>query len=211
MAKDKYIGPLVKKYGSCRIRLRKKSEYFEDLVDAIVQQQLSMKAAASIFNRIKEKISDKGDSKRPNRHRWRVEKTLNVKVTPDKILALTDKELRGCGLSFAKISYIKDLSQRVLDGRLEVDKLHRLVDEKVMQELVAVKGIGRWTAEMFLMFTLARPDIFPVDDMGIRKGIVKLRPAFAKASARQVERFAERWKPFRTIASWYLWRSLENK
>lgn len=202
LSKDKYIGPLLKKYGACKIRPIDKKDYFKDLVDAIVQQQLSLKAAATIFERIK--------------------KALGGKVTPERILRKKDETLRACGLSYSKIKYIKDLSSRVsAKGRssagrkngehLDLSKMDMLPDEKVMEELIEVKGIGRWTAEMFLMFALARADIFPVDDLGIRNGMAKLKPSFAKASEAQVAKFAEaHWKPFRTIASWYIWRSLEN-
>jgi len=201
LLKDKYIGPLVKKYGKCKIRPIDQKDYFKDLVDAIVQQQLSLKAAATIFGRIT--------------------KELGGKVTPERILRKKDETLRACGLSYSKIKYLKDLSSRVSakgrssSGRkkgeyLDLSKLDKLSDEKVMEELIAVKGIGRWTSEMFLMFALARPDIFPVGDMGIRKGVLLLRPSFAKATEGQVEKFAERWKPYRTVASWYIWKSLDN-
>src|SRR3989337_974141 len=120
LAKDKYIGPLIKKYGSCRIRPRDKSYYFEDLVDSIVQQQLSMKAAASIFERLKEKLVDKNDSKKSQKHRWRKHSTKNIKITPGKILTLSDSQLRQCGLSFAKIKYVRDLAEKVKAGQIEI-------------------------------------------------------------------------------------------
>lgn len=209
LLKDKYIGPLIKKYGHCKIRPRDKKYYFEDLVDSIVQQQLSMKAAASIFERLKEKISDKNDSKKSRKHRWRNRSTSNIRVTPEKILFLSDKELRGCGLSFAKARYLKDLSYKVISNNLKVTRLDRFSDEEVMKELITVKGIGRWTAEMFLMFTLARADIFPVDDLGLRNAFKKL--VKKDMESKKIEKFVERWRPYRTIASWYLWATLENK
>src|SRR6185369_773960 len=95
-------------------------------------------------------------------------------ITPDRILAVSDQDLRNCGLSWAKVSYVKDLAQRTQDGRLKTEILNKLTDEEILKELTAVKGIGRWTTEMFLMFTLARPDIFPVSDLGIRNGLTKL-------------------------------------
>lgn len=188
LSKDKYVGPLVKKYGPCTLKPRKKSEYFEDLVDAIVQQQLSLAAAATIFKRVKE--------------------NLGGEVVPDKILRKRDETLRKCGLSYSKVSFIKDLSKKVKSGELKLNKLAKLSDEEVMEELVAVKGIGKWTAEMFLMFALGRPDIFPVDDMGLQNAFKKLTKRNMKPE--KMERFAFRWKPHRTIASWYIWRSLEN-
>ena len=188
LAKDKYIGPLIRKYGHCKIKPGRKKGYFTDLVDAITSQQLSGKAAATIFNRLKEKCGGI--------------------ITPEKLIHLDKEELRGCGLSYAKCSYVKDLAEKVISNKLKVAKLDKLEDEKVMEELIAVKGIGKWTAEMFLMFSLARPDIFPVDDLGIRKGVEKLLGKYLKTD--KLAKFALRWKPYRTIASWYIWRSLEN-
>lgn len=200
LSKDKYIGPLIKKHGPCKIKPRKKEEYFVDLVDAITSQQLSGKAAATIFNRVKEKCSGE--------------------ITPEKLIKLKTEQLRGCGLSYVKCSYVKDLATKVKSSKLKIKSLDKLPDEEVMRELIAVKGIGKWTAEMFLMFSLARPDIFPVNDLGIGKGlrllvasgsgrITKLLIKFSKAT--DLLKFSERWKPYRTVASWYIWRSLENK
>ena len=188
LAKDKYLGKIVKKHGPCTLRPTKKSKYFEDLVDAIVQQQLSLTAAATIFKRIKE--------------------SLDGEVAPDRILRKRDETLRKCGISYSKVSFIKDLSQKVKSGELKLDKLAKLTDSEVMEELIAVKGLGRWTAEMFLMFALARPDIFPVDDIGLQNAFRKLTKKKIKPD--KMEKFALRWKPYRTVASWYIWRSLEN-
>lgn len=181
LSKDKFIGPLIQKWGHCIIKPIKKEKYFEDLVDAICSQQLSGKAAKTIFGRVK---------------------ICLTKITPQNILLKTDKELRGCGLSWAKVSYIKDLASKVKDKSLQMEKLNNLPDEEVVRELVAVKGIGRWTAEMFLMFSLGRPDILPNDDLGINKALKNLKIT---------SKDTEKWKPYRTVASWYLWRSLENR
>lgn len=181
LQKDKYIGPLIQKWGSCTIKPISKSKYFEDLVDAICSQQLSGKAAKTIFGRFK---------------------NLLIKVTPGNIISKTDQELRNCGLSWQKVSYIKDLAIKTANGELQIEKLDKLSDEKIIAELVKVKGIGKWTAEMFLMFSLARPDILPKDDLGINKALKSL-----KISAKDTDK----WKPYRTVASWYLWRSLENR
>jgi DNA-3-methyladenine glycosylase II len=180
--------------------------YFEDLVDSIVQQQLSIKAAATIFERLKTAVADGDDSTKSQKHRWRKRRTRNIKLTPEKILAIKDTKLRESGLSNAKVGYVKDLAERVSSDKLQVTSLSKLSDEEVIRELVAVKGIGRWTAEMFLMFTLARPDIFPVDDLGLRNAFKDL---IGEMESKEVEKFALRWKPYRTIASWYIWRSLE--
>jgi len=180
LKKDKYIFPLIQKWGSCTIKPIKKSLYFVDLVEAITNQQLSGKAASTIFGRVKALC--KGD------------------FSPESILNLSEAELRGAGLSFAKIKYVKDLASKVKSDELQIHKLDKLSDEEVIKELVVVKGIGQWTAEMFLMFALARPDVFPKDDLGINKAMKKLKP-----------KNSDRWKPYRTVASWYLWRSLENR
>lgn len=190
LVKDKYIGPLVKKWGSCTIKPIKRSLYFEDLIDAITSQQLSGKAALTIFGRVKDLC--KGS------------------ITPEAVLVLSKAKLRGAGLSFAKVSYIKDLASRTKKGELKIHRLGGLSDEEVINELVAVKGVGRWTAEMFLMFSLARPDIFPVDDLGIKKGFEKVTGK--KWDKIKSANFAQKaWSPYRTVASWYLWRSLENR
>jgi len=190
LLKDKHIAPLIKKWGSCKIKPIKKSLYFEDLVDTICSQQLSGKAATTIFDRLK--------------------MTLSGKFEPVQVLKTNDQRLRDCGLSWGKVKYVKDLAFHVKEGKLKLSKLDKLPDEEVINELVAVKGIGRWTAEMFLMFSLARPDIFPIDDLGIKKGFEKV--VGKKWDKVESAKFAEKnWKPYRTVASWYLWRSLENR
>ena len=210
LLKDKYIAPLVKKYGHCTIKSRNKKYYFEDLVDAITQQQLSMKAASSIFNRLKEALATQNEtaSKNSVEHKWRESRTLNVEITPETILRLKEDDLRGCGLSRAKVFYLRDLSEKALNGELQVKNLDKLPDEEIIKKLVTVKGIGEWTAHMFLMFTLGRPDIFPSGDLGLRNAFEKI--VKKGQDRKQMEKFAERWKPYKTVASWYLWRSLEN-
>ena len=188
LLRDRYLGLLIKRYGPCKIKPSKRTDYFLDLVDAIVSQQLSGKAAATIFGRVKEGLG---------------------KVVPAKILSTPDAKFRGWGLSRQKTSYLKDLAQKVKEGDLKIEKLDKLPDEEVMEELIAVKGIGRWTAEMFLMFSLARPDTFPIDDLGIQKGIAKLLKK--EISPQKMANFAERWKPYRTAASWYVWKIVDNK
>ena len=218
LAKDKYIAPLITKYGHCTLKPRPQKYYFEDLVDAIVQQQLSMKAASSIFNRIKMVASSKRQAIRNNQHKWRKEATKNVEITPQGILALADEELRTCGLSRAKIVYVHDLATKVTSnppslktskgqGRLCLGNLIILSDEEIIQKLTEVKGIGEWTAQMFLMFTLARPDVFPVGDLGLRNAFD--RGVKKGLNREEMEKFALRWKPYRTIASWYIWKNTD--
>lgn len=189
LSKDKYISPLIQKWGSCTIKPIDKSKYFEDLVDAICSQQLSGKAAKTIFGRVK---------------------NILVKITPKNILSKTDQELRDCGLSWAKVKYIKDLAIHVNIKSIDLSNLDNISDEEVIDELVKIKGVGRWTAEMFLMFSLGRPNVFPVDDLGIKKGFEKVTGK--KWDKVKSAKFAEtNWSPYKTVASWYLWRSLENK
>ena len=188
LSKDKRLKVLIKKYGPCIIKPLKKSEYFSDLVDAICSQQLSGKAAKTIFGRVRAGVGGK--------------------ITPEAILKTKDEKLRSFGLSWAKVSYVKDLAKHVLAKELILNRLSTLSDEEVVAQLIAVKGIGRWTAEMFLMFSLARADIFPIDDLGIKKGSEKLTGKRLMGPA--LARFGETFKPHRTVASWYIWRSLEN-
>jgi len=190
LQKDKYIGPLVKKWGHCTIKPHLHKDYFESLCGDIVGQQLSGRVADVIFERFK--------------------KALGGKVSPEAVLKIEGQKLRDCGMSWGKVSFVKDLAEKTKSGELETKKLAKLPDSEVIDELVAVKGIGRWTAEMFLMFSLGRPDIFPVDDLGIKKGFEKVTgKKFDKIkSAKFAEKF---WAPYRTAASWYLWRSLENR
>ncbi|MCL4382842.1 DNA-3-methyladenine glycosylase 2 family protein [Patescibacteria group bacterium] len=189
LRKDKYLKPLIEKYGPCRIKPIKKSEYFIDLVEAICSQQLSGKAARTIFERVKLK--------------------LGGEITPQKIKKVRASELRKCGLSNAKYTYVKDLAERVLSRKLKIKSLDKLSDDEVFNELVAVAGIGRWTADMFLMFSLARADIFPSGDLGIKNGIKKITGK--DMNQIQMVNFAKRWAPYRTVASWYLWRLLDNR
>ena len=154
----------------------------------IVGQQLSGKVADVIYERLRQKVKGR--------------------LTSNKILSLSDTELRNCGMAWAKVYAIKDLAQKVKDKKLHIRKLNDLPDEIVEKELIDVKGIGPWTAQMFLMFTLGRPDVFPINDLGIKKGFEKVTNK--KWDKVKSIRFAEKnWKPHRTVASWYLWKSLE--
>jgi DNA-3-methyladenine glycosylase II len=189
LKKDIHISPLIQKWGHCTIKPRLHTDYFPGLVGDIVGQQLSGRVADVIEGRLKARIKGR--------------------MTAEKILALPEEELRSCGMAWSKVRAIKDLAARTKSGELKVRSLDKLSNEEVRRELIAVKGIGPWTADMFLMFKLGRPDIFPVEDLGIKNG-------FQKVTGRKFDRiksakFAEKhWAPYRTVASWYLWRSLEN-
>jgi DNA-3-methyladenine glycosylase II len=162
------------------------------LVRAIVGQQLSTRAAAAIFAR----LTDRYGGRTP---------------TPVEVLEDDPDELRmAAGLSHAKTSFLRSLAEHVLDGSLELDKLDRLPDEQVKAELVAVKGLGPWTADLFLMFTLQRPDVLPVGDLGIRRAIMLSYGLETMPSPAEAERIGEAWRPYRTLASLFLWRSLRN-
>lgn len=190
LLKDKYIGHLVKKWGHCTIAPRIHKDYFSSLCSDIVSQQLSGRAADTIFERFK--------------------KAVGGRITSDAVLKTDGQKLRDCGMSWGKVSFVRDLASKTKSGELKTKKLRGLPDDEVIKELVAVKGIGQWTAEMFLMFSLARGDIFPVDDLGIRKGFEKVTGK--KWDKAKSARFAKKyWAPYRTVASWYLWRSLENQ
>lgn len=190
LLKDKQLKAIVRKYGPCKIRKRQSKFYFEDLVSAIVGQQLSGKAAKTIFDRVKNLLS-KGKI-----------------ITPSSVLKTKDEKLRESGMSWSKASYVKDLAEKVKGKEVRINRLDKLPDNQIIDELTKVKGIGQWTAEMFLMFTLARPDVFPVDDLGIRKGMEKLFGK--KLSKDQMRKLAKRWEPHRTTASWYIWKVVDN-
>jgi DNA-3-methyladenine glycosylase II len=183
---DPVLGRIITKVGACSLEVDRKRGPFAYLVAAIVHQQITGSAAASICKRLCTL----------NRGRW---------PRPEQIAAASDAQLRACGLSRQKIGYLRDLAAR--RGRF-LDRLARLPDEEVIEALTAVRGIGRWTAEMYLMFRLGRPDVLPVDDLGVRKA---MRIAYRKRALPRAEwmrRTAESWRPWRTVASWYLWRSL---
>jgi DNA-3-methyladenine glycosylase II len=171
------------------VHLTRRGEPFLTLARAICGQQISVKAAQSVWDRVCV--------------------CLDQKITPEAVIAKERKLLRACGLSDRKTEYIADLAQHFVDGRIHVHRWPDMSDEEIIAELVEVRGIGRWTAEMFLMFNLLRPDVFPLDDLGLQKAIrfsyFKKRPV----SLRTMRKLGESWRPWRSVATWYLWRSLE--
>lgn len=171
---------------------RKPEDFFIDLVESIVSQQLSGKAADTIFGRFKKLFT-------------------NQQITPAKLLKISDQKIRAAGISYSKITYIKGIAQEIVDGKLDLDKLEQLSDEEVINELVKLKGVGTWTAEMFLMFTLARPDIFSAGDLGLQNAMVRLYKLKSKPDKNRLLEISAKWSPHRTIASRILWRSLELK
>jgi DNA-3-methyladenine glycosylase II len=170
-----------------------RDDHYGALVRAITGQQLSVSAARAIYGRLTARFGD-----RP--------------PTPQEILADEPEELRAAaGLSRAKVSYLRSLAEHVLSGELELARLDELGDDEVIAELVAVKGLGLWTAQMFLMFQLERPDVLPVGDLGIRRAIERAYSLEELPDPETMERLAERWRPYRTLACRYLWRSLQNE
>ena len=165
--------------------------HFEFIARAIIYQQLSTKAAATIHGR--------------------VQALCGGAVAADPLASLSDDALRGAGLSRQKLGYLRDLSSRAAAGGLDTVHLPDLPDEEVMRQLVQVKGVGVWTAQMFLMFRLGRPDILPVLDLGIRKGVQRAYRLRKLPEAKRVEKIAASWAPYRTVGSWYMWRVLELK
>lgn len=182
------VGPLP----SARRGRPQRDDHYGALVRSITNQQLSVRAAASIYGR----LTDRFGGRPP---------------TPAEILADDPEELRGVGLSRAKVGYLRSLAGHVLSGELELERLDLLDDERVVAELVAVKGLGLWTAQMFLMFHLDRPDVLPVGDLGIRRAFERAYGFDHLPEAAEMEAIAEPWRPYRTLACRYLWRSLENE
>ena len=188
---DPAMARVIDLVGPCRFEVRAEGTHFEHIVRAIVYQQLSGKAASTIYSRVHALYGDRAP-------------------TAAELLATDDATLRGAGLSWAKIKYVKDLSAHALDGRLPVDRLHELDDVQVMEALVQVKGIGRWSAQMFLMFRLGRPNVIPELDLGIRKAVQRAYGLRKMPTPARVLEIGSRWEPYGTIAAWYLWRSLEH-
>jgi DNA-3-methyladenine glycosylase II len=183
LRKDPVMAAIMRQHPGVYMTVR--GEPFMTLARAICGQQISVKAAQSVWDRVV---------------------VCCGAVTPEKVLTRKRTELRACGLSDRKTEYIADLAQHFADGRIHARDWPRMSDEEIIAELTDVRGIGRWTAEMFLMFNLLRPDVFPLDDLGLQKGI---RVAYRKTSLNSMKKLGETWRPWRSVATWYLWRSLD--
>ena len=192
MRRDPILGAAIKRIGPCGMAARQRSDHLTALVGAIVSQQLSTKAAATIFGRFVALF--------PN----------NEIPGAAAIHALEDEVLRGVGLSGQKVGYLRDLCARIGDERLRLGELDQLPDEEVIERLTAVKGFGRWTAEMFLMFRLHRPDVLPAGDLGIVTAIQRLYGLRKRPDAKKTLTLGEAWRPYRSVASWYLWQTLHE-
>ena len=192
-AADVRLGALIERVGPCRLRANALQSPFHALLEAITYQQLTGKAAETILRRVHTLF-----------HVRRL-------PTPDEILGAPAEALRGAGLSRAKVAAIQDLARRTLDGTVPpLTRLKRMPDDEIAERLTSIRGIGPWTVEMLLLFRLGRPDILPATDYGIRKGFqIAFRTKELPAPAAILRR-GERWRPYRSVASWYLWRAVDK-
>ena len=189
---DPVLGEVMARVGACTLRPEPTQSLFAALARAIVYQQLSGRAAATLLGRVHAIYA-------PRRS-----------ITPGDVVATPPERLRAAGLSTAKTAALRDLAARTLDGTVpSMAAARRMDDEAAILALTTVRGVGRWTAEMFLMFRLGRPDVLPVDDYGIRKAVQRAYRLRALPKKDRLRRIAESWRPYRTVACWYLWRSLD--
>jgi DNA-3-methyladenine glycosylase II len=191
MRRDPRLAAEIKRIGVCGLADRQRKDHLTALIGAIVSQQLSTKAASTIFARFVALFPE------------------GAITNPADIERLTDAQLRGVGLSGQKVGYLRDLCARIIDGRLDLVELETLDDDLVIERLTAVKGFGRWTAEMFLMFRLHRPDVLPAGDLGIVNAVQRLYQLRKRPDAKRILKIGEAWRPYRSVASWYLWQTLK--
>jgi DNA-3-methyladenine glycosylase II len=185
---DPRLAPVIAVVGPCSLRPQRPA--FRALVESIISQQISGKAADAILGRFRGLFPG-----RPF-------------PLPADVLAIPPERLRGAGLSNRKATYVRDLAVKFADGTIRAARFHWLTDDEIAEQLIQVTGIGRWTAEMFLIFSLNRLDVLPVDDLGLRKAVQRLYRLRELPVAETIERLAEPWHPYCTVATWYLWRSL---
>jgi DNA-3-methyladenine glycosylase II len=187
---DPVLKSVMDRVGPCRLRPERDGTNFDSIAGSIIYQQLSTKAASTIHGRVLALCG-------------------GPHLTPKALRNQTDAALRGAGLSRQKVAYLRDLAAHSLAGTLDTESLGALPDDDVIASLVKVKGVGIWTAQMFLMFRLGRPDVFPVTDLGIRKGVQRAYRLRKLPDPDRVTRLGAPWAPFRTVASWYMWRLLD--
>lgn len=189
---DASLATVIDAAGPCRLKPDLDQSAFEALVEAVCHQQLTGKAAQTILGRIK--------ALHPHR----------AFPTADDLLRTPEDSLRGAGLSRAKVAAVKDISAKALDGTIpEPEQLHRLTDDEIVERLTTIRGVGRWTVEMLLIFKLGRLDVLPVDDFGVRNGFKILHRKRDLPKPAVLLKYGERWRPYRSIASWYLWRAAD--
>lgn len=226
--RDPVLGAIIAQRGACGLASGQREHGLQAIIESIVWQQLSGKAAATIFGRFlalfpagpPSPLAPAASAKVPvsrdvaKRSRANPDEVRRSEVwgfpTAGEILALSPEALRQVGLSGQKVTYVRDVCQRVLSGTLDLDRLDTLTDGEVIETLTEVKGIGRWSAEMFLMFRLHRPDVLPVGDLGIVKAIQRAYRLRKPPTIRKMLTLGQRWQPYRSVASWYLWASLEK-
>jgi len=190
-ARDMRLGELIRRVGPCRLRQKAAQSTFEALAESIIYQQLTGKAAGTIHARVQALF-------------------IGSRFAPETLLAIDDAALRGAGVSRGKIIALRDLAARTLDGTVPpIAHLSTMADEAIINRLVTVRGIGRWTAEMLLIFRLGRPDVLPVGDLGVRQGFKLAYRKRTMPTSSDLARFGEAWRPYRTAASWYLWRAVD--
>jgi DNA-3-methyladenine glycosylase II len=188
LKKDRKLAKIIKTVGPHKISVVR--DPYESLVEAIITQQLSGKAADSISKRFRG--------------------IYRKFPKPKDVLRTPDSKLRAAGLSSMKVSYIKDLSRKIESNEIKMSSLRNMTDDEVVEHLTQVRGIGRWTAEMFLIFSLGRLDVLPVGDLGLRKGVQRLYSLSDIPEKEKIESIAEKWRPYRTVATWYIWKSLSQ-
>jgi DNA-3-methyladenine glycosylase II len=186
---DPTLQKLVKKYPPPHFE-DKTGQLYENLIESIISQQLSIKASDTIYKRFKRLFGK------------------DTCPTPQEVVNMPDETLRTAGISFQKISYIKSVANAFVSDLIDAKKITKMSDEEVIASLTQIRGVGKWTAEMILIFTLNRPDVFSIGDLGLRNAITKL---YGITDKQKMIELSERWKPYRSTACWYLWRSLENK
>ncbi len=203
---DRKLARIIAKSVPIRLQPERTQSIFEALLESIIYQQLNGKVAATITGRVKALFPE-------NTHRLRTRRGLvGGFPTPEQVLAATPELLRSAGLSQAKMLAIRDLAAKTLDGTVPTPRAaHRMSDEELVERLTAVRGIGRWTVEMLLIFRLGRPDVLAVDDYGIRKGFAKMHKMAELPKPKALLAYGERWRPYRSVASWYMWRAAEMK
>ena len=190
--RDAAMAAVVERVGPCDLRRgRPRRAHFAELARMICYQQLAGRAAAAIHGRFASLFDDD-------------------LPTPQAVLALSPAQLRAVGLSGAKAASIRDLAEKVVAGEVKLDRLGRLPDDEIVRELTLVRGIGRWTAEMFLMFQLGRLDVWPVDDYGVRKGYAAIFGPADPPTAKELVALGDRFRPYRSVAAWYCWRATDT-
>jgi DNA-3-methyladenine glycosylase II len=184
---DPALGAVIERVGPCTLKPGR--DCFGSLCKAIISQQISGVVAAAISNRFKKLFP-------------------RSRPAAGRLLTLSDEQLRSVGLSRQKLSYLRDLAAHFAGAKVPTRRFAKMSDDEIIQSLIPIKGIGRWTAEMFLIFVLNRPDLLPVDDLGVRKGFQKVYGLRTEPKAAKMIQIAEKWRPWRTVGSWYMWRGM---